>query len=145
MARTYRVNVIVRAVNGFMGAFIERGLGPKQRYLLTVRGRKTGKEYSTPVSLVERAGKRYLVAPYGNMSWVRNARAAGCVTLARGGRAETLSIVQASAEESAPVLKEYLALEPITRPYFDARPDSPLAAFAAEAARHPVFVLKQTA
>ncbi len=141
MARTYRVNIIVRAVNRLMGAFIERGMGPKQRYMLTVRGRKTGKEYSTPVSLVERAGKRYLVAPYGDMSWVRNARAAGCVTVARGGRAETFSIVQASAEESAPVLKEYISLEPITQPYFDARPASPLEAFATEASRHPVFIL----
>ena len=30
---------------------------------------------------------------------------------------------------------------PITRPYFDAKPDSPLAAFIAEAPRHPVFAL----
>ncbi len=141
MPRTYRVNFIVRAVNRLSRALIERGIGPKQRYLLTVRGRKTGKEYSAPVSLVERDGKRYLVAPYGEMNWVRNARAAGGVTLARGKRVETLSIVQVSAEESAPVLKEYLALEPITQPYFDARPDSPLEAFAAEASSHPVFAL----
>ncbi len=145
MVRTYRINFIVRAVNRHSRALIDRGLGPKQRYLLSVRGRKTGREYSAPVSLIERDGKRYLVAPYGEMNWVRNARAAGRVTLARGGRAETLSILQVCAEESAPVLKEYLALEPITRPYFDARPDSPLEAFEAEAARHPVFLLKQTA
>ncbi len=116
-------------------------MGPKHRYLLTVRGRKTGKEYSAPVTLIERSGKRYLVAPYGEMNWVRNARAAGRVTLARGKRSETLSIAQVSPEESAPVLKEYLAVEPITGPYFDARLDSPLEAFVAEAPRHPVFLL----
>ncbi len=142
MARTYRVNSIVRVVNRLSRALIERGIGPKQRYLLTVRGRKTGKEYSAPVSLIERDGKRYLIAPYGEMSWVRNARAAGYVTLARGNRSETLSIRQVSAEQSAPVLKDYLAIEPITRPYFDAKPDSPLEAFVAEASRHPVFLLR---
>jgi hypothetical protein len=72
---------------------------------------------------------------------VRNASAAGCVTLARGKRSETLSITQVSPEESAPVLKEYLAIEPITRRYFDAGPDSPLQAFVAEASRRPVFLL----
>jgi deazaflavin-dependent oxidoreductase (nitroreductase family) len=141
MARTYHVNAIVRAVNRLSRVLIEREMGPKQRYLLTVRGRKTGKEYSAPVALIERGGRRYLVAPYGEMNWARNARAAGRVTLARGKRSETLSIAQVSAEESAPVLKEYLAVEPITGPYFDARLDSPLEAFVAEAPRHPVFVL----
>ncbi len=45
MARTYHVNAIVRAVNRLSRVLIEREMGPKQRYLLTVRGRKTGKEY----------------------------------------------------------------------------------------------------
>jgi len=30
---------------------------------------------------------------------------------------------------------------PIVRPYFDARPESDVAAFAAETSRHPVFRL----
>jgi hypothetical protein len=37
------------------------------------------------------------------------------------------------------VLKEYLKQVPIVQPYFDATPDSPLEAYVAEAARHPVF------
>ncbi len=142
MAKTYRVNFIVRVVNRLSRALIERGMGPKHRHILTVRGRKTDREYSAPVTLVERDGKRYLVAPYGEMNWVRNARAAGRVRLTRGNSSETLSISQVSPEESAPVLKAYLAPEPITRPYFDAKPDSPLEAFIAEAPRHPVFLLK---
>lgn len=142
MLRTYQVNSVVRIVNRLSRALIERGLGPKHRYCLTVRGRKTGKEYSAPVTLVEQDSKRYLVAPYGEMNWVRNARAAGSVTLTRGQSSETLSISQVSSAEGAPVLKAYLALEPITRPYFEAKPDSPFEAFIAEAPRHPVFVLK---
>jgi hypothetical protein len=30
----------------------------------------------------------------------------------------------------------------MTRPFFDARPDSPLEAFVAEAHRHPVFRIR---
>jgi len=43
------------------------------------------------------------------------------------------------------VLKKYVTELPITRPYFDARPESPLEAFEAETQRHPVFRLKEAA
>ena len=38
-----------------------------------------------------------------------------------------------------PVLKKYVEPVPITRPYFEAEPEVPVEAFAAAAARHPVF------
>ena len=37
----------------------------------------------------------------------------------------------------------YLNEEPITRRFFDAKPGSPVEAFAAEAHRHPVFRIMQ--
>ncbi len=139
MLQTHRVNFQVRLINRLMRALIRQSLGPKQRHMLTVQGRKSGKLYSTPVSLVEDASGRWLVAPYGEVSWLRNARAAGRVTLTRGQHSETVSIIEVGPKESARVLRKYVALEPITQPYFDARADSPLAAFEVEASRHPVF------
>ena len=82
---------------------------------------------------------RWLVAPYGEVNWVRNARAAGQVTLTRGGRAETVSIVEVEPQQHSLILQKYLRMEAITQPYFDAHPESPLEVFAAEAMRHPVF------
>ncbi len=76
---------------------------------------------------------------------MRNARAAGRVTLRRGRQSETVTIVELGPQESAPVLKEYLKRVPTVRPYFDATPDSPLEAFVAEAARHPVFRISEGA
>jgi hypothetical protein len=70
---------------------------------------------------------------------VRNAHAAGAVTLSRGRRSETVAMVELGPAEAAPVLKRYVTEAPITRPFFDATPDSPLEAFVAEAPRHPVF------
>jgi deazaflavin-dependent oxidoreductase (nitroreductase family) len=139
VSKTYQVGFRVRLINRISKTLIRWGLAPKYTYLLTVPGRKTGRPYSTPVSLVELNGQRWLVAPYGEVSWVRNARVAGRVTLTRGQDVETVTIVPADPKESALVLKRYLTLEPITRAYFDAQPDSPLAAFEAEAERHPVF------
>lgn len=60
------------------------GIGPAHIHLLAVRGRKSGKLYKTPVSLLEFNGKRYLVAPRGRTQWVRNAEAAGEIVLKRG-------------------------------------------------------------
>jgi deazaflavin-dependent oxidoreductase (nitroreductase family) len=114
-------------------------MSPPHTYLLTVRGRKTGRSYSTPVTLVERDQQRWLVAPYGEVGWVRNARVAGQVTLQRGRRSEIVKIQELSAEEAAPVLKMYLAHIPVVRPFFDVTVRSNMRDFAAEAPRHPVF------
>ena len=114
------------------------GLGGRHTYLLTVQGRKTGRPHSTPVTLVENGG-RWLVAPYGDVGWVRNARVSGTVTLRRGRRSEIVQIEQVGLAEAAPVLREYIRRVAVTRPFFDAGVDSPLEAFEAEASRHPVF------
>jgi deazaflavin-dependent oxidoreductase (nitroreductase family) len=141
MAATYRLTPARRAANRVVRLLLTLGLMPGPTYLLTVPGRRTGRPLSTPVTLVEEGGQRWLVAPYGEVPWVRNARAAGRVTLRRGRRAETVSLRALGAAEAAPVLQRYVTRVPITRPYFDVTPDSPLTAFEAEAARHPVFAL----
>jgi hypothetical protein len=94
---------------------------------------------STPVTLVEEGSQRWLVAPYGEVGWVRNARAAGWVVLGRGWRSERVRIAELGPKESAPILRIYVSQVPITRPFFDVGPASTLDAFEAEASRHPVF------
>jgi hypothetical protein len=96
---------------------------------------------TTPVTLAEKEGQRWLVAPYGEVNWVRNARAAGHVTLTRGRHAETVPIVEFGPTERALILKEYLIHVPIVQPFFDATAASPLEAFVAEAQHHTVFRL----
>jgi deazaflavin-dependent oxidoreductase (nitroreductase family) len=142
MARTYRVNKAERAINAMFRLFTRLGLGAKYRYLLTVRGRKTGRLYSTPVDVMESGGHRFLVAPYGVVNWVRNARAAGEVSLSRGGRTERVRVSELSPEASAPVLRQYISEVRVTRPYFDVTLDSTDQAFAVEAPRHPVFEIQ---
>ncbi|MGZ4425981.1 MAG: nitroreductase family deazaflavin-dependent oxidoreductase, partial [Gaiellaceae bacterium] len=82
-----------------------------------------------------------LVAAYGPVSWVRNARAAGEVTLSRGGRSEKFAVVEAAAQAAIPVLRADIDEIKVTRPYFDATPDSHDEAIAAELKRHAVFRL----
>jgi deazaflavin-dependent oxidoreductase (nitroreductase family) len=122
-----------------MRLLLRLGLAPRTTMLLLVPGRRSGTLRSTPVNLVEENGQRWLVAPYGPVGWVHNARAAGYVELSRGRRTETVRVKELAAEAAAPILKAYVERVPITRPYFDVPPDATLAAFAAEAPKHPVF------
>lgn len=116
------------------------GLVPSS-YLLTTKGHRTGRTRSNPVTIVEHAGRRWLVAPYGTVSWVRNARAAGRVSLSRRLNTRDYAIREALAVEAGPVLQRYLTVATATRKYFQADKDAPVEEFIAEANRIPVFEL----
>jgi hypothetical protein len=80
--------------------------------------------------LVSRAGR-----------WMVSARAAGRVRLGRRGKTGDYLVREVGAAEAGPVLKRYVKVATATRPYFQATTQSPVEAFVAEAARHPVFEL----
>src|ERR1700688_3996391 len=94
--------------NPLFGFLVGLGLGFSYNYLLEVRGRKTGKIYSTPVDLLELDGKRFLVAPRGRTQWVRNAEAAGEVTLKRGSFERRFALRAVPDADKPPILKAYL-------------------------------------
>ncbi len=141
MAKRYRIDSGTRAVNWVFRRLTELGLGASYRYILTVRGRKTGVEHSTPVDVMEHDGRRWLVAGYGPVNWVQNARAAGEVTLRRGRHSTRYAVRDAETSDAVPVLRKYMAEVRVTRSYFDATSTSPDAAIAAELERHPVLEL----
>lgn len=115
--------------------------GPRT-HLLTVPGRSSGKLWSTPVSIVTLGRERYLVAPYGDRNWVRNARASGWVGLQRGRSQERLTVDELSPDRAVPVLREYFRRGRVTRPFFEVTLQSSDEDWLAEAPRHPVFLLR---
>ena len=123
-----------------IGRLARLGLVP-HTYLMTTVGRKTGQQRSTPVSLVEHGGQRWLVAPYGPVSWVLNARAAGRVTLQRRRKTNHYAVEELSLADAGPILRDYLQFAGATKDFFVARKDSPVEDFIKEASRHPVFAL----
>ena len=143
MAKTYRVDFSVRLGNAIVTALLRAGAKLGSMTLLTVRGRKSGQPRTTPVAVVEGDGERWLIAPFGEVNWVRNLRAAGEATLTRGRRSERVTVRELSAEEAAVALKQTLDGAPaFLRQYFDVTPASPLADFEREAPRHPVFQVR---
>lgn len=139
-AKRYRPGRWSRVENIVMTALTRAGLVPYS-YVLSTRGRRTGQIRRNPVLLVEHDGQQWLVAPYGAVAWVHNARAAGRVTLTRRFASRDYAIREVSAQEAGPVLQRYIRIASATRNYFQADRTDPVERFVAEAEYHPVFAL----
>ena len=128
--------------NSALGFMVRVGLGPRYMYLLQVRGRKTGKIYSTPVNLIEMGGKPFLVAPRGRTQWVRNAEIAGEIWLKRGSAVRKYRLRALNEEEKLEVLQLYLdTYKSQVQTYFTVAAGSDAAAFRPVAQVYPVFEL----
>jgi hypothetical protein len=133
---------IERVFNKFFGFLVGLGLGMKHNYLLEVRGRKSGKWYSTPIDLLEVGGKRFLVAPRGRTQWVRNAETVGEIALKKGRSRQRYRLRTVPDLEKPPLLKAYLdSFKTTVQRYFPVPAGSDAEAFAAVAANYPVFEL----
>jgi deazaflavin-dependent oxidoreductase (nitroreductase family) len=134
-----------RFFNRAFGFFVGLGLSPSYNYLLEVRGRKSGKVYSTPVNLHAFGGKQYLVAPRGRTQWVKNAEVSGEVILKKSRQQQRFRLRPISDAEKPEILKSYLArYRSAVQRFFPVRPDAPLEAFEKIAAGYPAFELIPT-
>src|SRR5713226_6929300 len=111
-------------------------------YILSIPGRKTGKMRSTPVSVLNVNGQRYILTGL-ETGWVKNARAAGWGLLSYGRKKERVALIELPVEERPPILREFPVQVPGGMPMFERilyLPSDP-EAFAQAAPRCPVFRL----
>ncbi len=131
-----------RQFNRLFGFLVGLGFGLKHNYLLQVRGRKSGRIYSTPIDLLEVGGKRFLVAPRGRTQWVRNAEAAGEIALKKGRSRQSYGLRLVADAEKPALLKAYLDnFKTAVQRYFPVAAGSAVEQFTSIAARYPVFEL----
>src|SRR5258708_9719616 len=100
---------VERFFNRAFGFLVGVGLSPSYNYLLEVKGRKSGKLYSTPVNLHELNGKQYLVAPRGRTQWVQNAEVSGEVTLKKPGQRRRSRLRPVADSEKPEILRSSLS------------------------------------
>ncbi|WP_322858110.1 nitroreductase family deazaflavin-dependent oxidoreductase [Mycobacterium europaeum] len=103
----------LKPMNRLMMAAQRLGIPTGPAMVLTVPGRKSGRPRKTPMTPFEFEGGRYVVAGYPGADWAANARAAGTGTLSRGRRSWAVRIVELSATEARPVLREFPAKVPV--------------------------------
>jgi deazaflavin-dependent oxidoreductase (nitroreductase family) len=135
-------SAVERVFNRVFGFVVGLGWGFSYNYLLQVRGRKSGKLYSTPIDLLEKNGTRYLVAPRGRTQWVRNAEAVGEIVLKKGKLMRRFRLRALSDQEKPEILKAYLdQFRKEVRTYFPVPAGSPVEAFRDLVQSYPAFEL----
>jgi deazaflavin-dependent oxidoreductase (nitroreductase family) len=90
---------------------IAAGIPMGPNVLITVHGRKSGLPRTTPVTLIENTGRRGLIAPFGEVNWVRNLRAAGHATITIGRRKEEVTAMELGYAEAVEFIRDVLAPE----------------------------------
>jgi deazaflavin-dependent oxidoreductase (nitroreductase family) len=117
-------------------AALRRGLTVGSQALLTVAGRRTGTPRSTPVSIAEVDGARYIVAAFADAAWVANVRAAGSGALRRGRSTEAVTLIEVPVQDRGRILRAFLQQVRGGRRFFGSQsPDE----IVAGAERYPVF------
>jgi deazaflavin-dependent oxidoreductase (nitroreductase family) len=89
-------------------ALLRAGLPVGPNSLITVRGRKSGEPRTAGVAIIEVGGRRWIWAPWGEVNWVRNLRAAGRATLTRRGRKEPVTATELDGEERVRFFRDVL-------------------------------------
>lgn len=142
MARYQKPGFFTKHVfNALLEQAMKLGLSVRGSRILSVKGRKTGKAYTTPVNPLSFDGQRYLVAPRGETGWVKNIRASGEGALRLGRKREAIRIEEIADEAKEPILRAYLSHWKMETGIFfggvtDASPAEDLRRIAPD---HPVF------
>jgi deazaflavin-dependent oxidoreductase (nitroreductase family) len=135
-----RPSLVDRFVNRFFGFLVRMGFGLSHNFMLEVRGRKSGRIYSTPVNVLEYKGAKYLVAPRGYTQWVRNVVANKSASLVKGSRREEVGLSAIADNEKPEILKAYLdRYKRTVQRYFPIPAGSPATDFEPLVNRYPVF------
>lgn len=138
MAETYKLGPTRRIVNRLTQAMARRGMGAS--WVLSTKGRISGTRRDFVITPVTYDGVRYLVAPYGEVSWVKNVRANPHVTLTRGDVKLRATAEEISGEEAGHALGKYYAenLRYVGK-FMDIPGDHTITDFVAVVYRYPVF------
>jgi deazaflavin-dependent oxidoreductase (nitroreductase family) len=86
-------------------------LGPNR--LITISGRKTGLPRTTALAIIAIAGRRWVWAPWGDVNWVRNLRAAGRATITVRRRKEDVTATELDPTERIAFFRDILG--PVAR------------------------------
>ncbi|CAM5573296.1 nitroreductase family deazaflavin-dependent oxidoreductase [Streptomyces canus] len=74
---------------------------------LTVKGRRSGRERTVPVAVLDHEGERYLVSYRGLSDWALNLRATSKGRLTNRGRTEDITVEEVPEADRPPLLAAY--------------------------------------
>ena len=127
--------------NPLLELMMKLGMSARGSRILSVKGRRSGKTYTTPVNPLSFDGERYLVAPRGETGWVKNIRVSREGELRLGGKREPIRVEEVGNDVKEPILRAYLAnWKAETSIFFGGVTDeSPAEELRRIAPDHPIF------
>jgi deazaflavin-dependent oxidoreductase (nitroreductase family) len=108
LAPRARVPRRVRFFSRILKFLLVAGLPLGFNRLVTIRGRKSGLPRTTPLAVIAVGGRRWVWAPWGEVHWVRNLRAAGRATIAARGRTEEVYATELDPTERVGYFRDVL-------------------------------------
>jgi deazaflavin-dependent oxidoreductase (nitroreductase family) len=108
LTRSERVPWFVPYFNPIARRLLAAGIPMGPNVLVTIRGRKSGLPRTTPLTIVAFSGRRWLMAPFGEVDWVRNLRAAGRATVTVRRRTEEVTAVELGPAEAVAFYRDIL-------------------------------------
>ena len=94
-------------------AFLQAGAPLGFNGLITIRGRTSGEPRTVPVAIIDVSGRRWVWAPWGDVNWVRNLRAAGGATISVRGRTQDVAASELDHDQRLAFFRDVLA--PVAR------------------------------
>jgi deazaflavin-dependent oxidoreductase (nitroreductase family) len=76
--------------------------------LITIRGRKSGLPRTTPVAIIQVSDRRWVWAPWGEVHWVQNLRAAGRATITVRRREEEVTASELDPRQRVEFFRDVL-------------------------------------
>jgi deazaflavin-dependent oxidoreductase (nitroreductase family) len=83
--------------------------------LVTIRGRRTGLPRTAALAVITVSGRRWVWAPWGEVQWVRNLRAAGRATIRERGRTAEFRATELDGAERLTFFRDVLG--PLARSF----------------------------
>jgi len=108
MADQIRMPWYVPIVTSIMRPLLGAGVPMGPNALVTIRGRKSGLPRTTALAIIAVGGRRWVWAPWGEVHWVRNLRAAGRATISVRGRKEEVSATELDPTERVGYFRDVL-------------------------------------
>jgi deazaflavin-dependent oxidoreductase (nitroreductase family) len=87
---------------------LRRGVPLGFNRLVTIRGRKSGLPRTAAIAVLEVSGRRWVWAPWGEVHWVRNLRAAGTASIKVRGRTEEVRATELDPTERLAFFRDTL-------------------------------------
>lgn len=103
-----RVPLQVRLFSPILKFLLRARLPLGYNRLVTIRGRRSGQPRTVAIAVLEVSGRRWVWAPWGEVNWVRNLRAAGRATIATRGRNEDVRAAELDPLERVVFFRDVL-------------------------------------